>query len=33
MRENLLTDPRFDTNVHRCENHEALKPEIEKWTT
>ena len=33
MREDLLTDPRFDTNVHRCENHEALKPEIEKWTT
>ena len=33
MREDLLTDPRFDSNLHRCENHEALKPEIEKWTT
>lgn len=32
-RENLLSDPRFDTNIHRCENHAALKPEIEKWST
>lgn len=31
-REDLLTDPRFDTNIHRCENHAALKPEIEKWS-
>ena len=32
-REDLLSDPRFDTNIHRCENHAALKPEIEKWST
>ena len=32
-REDLLGDPRFDTNIHRCENHAALKPEIEKWST
>lgn len=31
-REDLLTDPRFETNIKRCENHAALKPEIEKWT-
>ena len=31
-REDLLTDPRFDTNIHRCENYAALKPEIEKWS-
>jgi len=31
-REDLMTDPRFDTNINRCENHAALKPEIEKWT-
>lgn len=31
-REDLMTDPRFDTNINRCENHDALKPEIEKWT-
>lgn len=31
-REDLLTDPRFETNVKRCENHAALKPEIEAWS-
>lgn len=31
-REDLLTDPRFDTNVKRCDNYYELKPEIEKWT-
>ncbi len=31
-REDLLTDPRFETNIKRCENHASLKPEIEKWT-
>lgn len=33
MREDLLLDERFETNVKRCENHAALKPEIEKWST
>lgn len=28
----LLTDSRFDTNMHRCENHAALKVIIEDWT-
>ncbi len=32
-REDLLTDERFSTNVLRCENHAALKPEIEKWSS
>ena len=31
-RKDLLTDPRFDTNIKRCDNHAQLKPEIEKWT-
>lgn len=31
-RPDLLTDPRFETNIKRCENHSALKPEIEKWS-
>lgn len=31
-RPELLTDPRFETNIRRCENHAALKPEIEKWS-
>lgn len=31
-REDLLTDPRFDTNIKRCENCAQLKPEIEKWS-
>ena len=31
-REDLLTDERFKTNQKRCENHAALKPEIEKWS-
>ena len=31
-RPDLLEDPRFDTNIHRCENYAALKPEIEKWS-
>lgn len=33
MREDLLEDPRFCTNVKRCENHEELKVEIEKWSS
>lgn len=33
MREDLLTDERYVTNVKRCENHATLKPEIEKWST
>ena len=33
MREDLLTDPRFLNNALRCENHAALKVEIEKWST
>ena len=32
-RADLLEDPRFDTNIHRCENYAALKPEIEKWSS
>ena len=32
-RPDLLEDPRFDTNIHRCENYAALKPEIEKWSS
>ena len=32
-REDLLTDPRFLNNALRCENHDALKVEIEKWST
>ena len=32
-RPELLEDPRFDTNIHRCENYAALKPEIEKWSS
>lgn len=31
-REDLLTDPRFETNVKRCDNYAELRPEIEKWT-
>ena len=31
-RPDLLEDPRFDSNPKRCENHAALKPEIEKWS-
>ncbi|ABW18364.1 CaiB/BaiF CoA transferase family protein [Alkaliphilus oremlandii] len=31
-REDLLEDPRFDTNDKRCTNHQALKQEIEKWS-
>jgi crotonobetainyl-CoA:carnitine CoA-transferase CaiB-like acyl-CoA transferase len=31
-REDLLADERFCTNNKRCENHAALKPEIEKWS-
>lgn len=31
-REDLPSDPRFFTNVLRCENHAALKTEIEKWS-
>ena len=31
-RPDLLEDPRFATNPLRCENHAALKPEIEKWS-
>lgn len=33
-REELIEDPRFVTNVARCENYlDALKPIIEEWTT
>lgn len=32
FREDLLEDERFMTNLKRCENHKALKPEIEKWS-
>lgn len=32
-REDLLTDPRFLNNALCCENHAALKVEIEKWST
>ena len=32
-RPDLLTDPRFDSNLKRCDNHAALKSEIEKWTS
>jgi len=33
-REDLITDPRFVTNVARCENYlNDLKPIIEEWTT
>lgn len=32
-REDMLTDPRFLNNALRCENHAALKVEIEKWST
>lgn len=32
FREDLLADERFETNLKRCENHKALKPEIEKWS-
>lgn len=33
MREDMLTNPLFDTNPHRCENQAVLKIEIEKWST
>lgn len=33
-REDLITDPRFKTNLDRCDNYlDALKPMIEEWTT
>lgn len=32
-REDLLENELFDTNFKRCENHAALKIEIEKWST
>ncbi|MBR4016145.1 MAG: CoA transferase [Anaerotignum sp.] len=28
----LSADPRFDTNLHRCDNYAELKPLIEAWT-
>ncbi|MDY5842605.1 MAG: CoA transferase [Peptoniphilaceae bacterium] len=31
-REDLITDPRFDTIRKRLKNHEAMKEEIEKWS-
>lgn len=31
-REDLITDPKYDTIAHRIENHVSLKEEIEKWT-
>ncbi|MCF0136946.1 MAG: CoA transferase [Oscillospiraceae bacterium] len=33
MREDLLDDDRFSSNPARCENHVALKAEVEKWTS
>lgn len=32
-REDLVTDPRFVTNLDRCDNYSELKPMIEEWTT
>ncbi len=32
-REELITDPRFVTNLDRCDNYGELKPMIEEWTT
>ncbi len=32
-RDDLPIDPRFDTNVKRCENYKALAPEIIKWSS
>lgn len=32
-REDLIDDPRFVTNLLRCENYKELKPIIEQWTT
>lgn len=32
-RAELASDPRFLTNLVRCENYEELKPMIEAWTT
>lgn len=31
-RPDLLEDPKFDDNLKRCDNHAALKVEIEKWS-
>ena len=31
-RKDLITDARFDTNLHRCEHYAVLKPFIEEWT-
>lgn len=28
----LLQDPRFETNINRCEHHAELKPIIEEWS-
>lgn len=28
----LSSDPRFETNLKRCENHQELKPIIEEWS-
>ena len=32
-RPDLRTDPRYATNYQRCCHYDALKPEIEKWST
>lgn len=32
-REDLLEDTRFTSNFDRCNHYDALKPEIEKWST
>jgi formyl-CoA transferase len=32
-REELMTDALFDTNEKRCMHHQALKQEIERWST
>lgn len=32
-RPDLLEDERFSTNVNRCNNYGALKPELEAWTS
>lgn len=32
-REDILEDTRFTSNFDRCNHYDALKPEIEKWST
>ena len=33
MQPELLEDPRFVTNIKRCDHHAELKPIIEKWSS